>query len=140
MGKAPINNMAGEYLEKLSALIKKAVPNQLKSIKLECRHFFSGAALYANGKICVTLTPKGFAIKLPENIRKKLLKEGKAKKLRYFPKAPVKKDYVILPKAMTDDLKSLRYYIKISIKNNIKEEIKRNDFQIWRRLWYMMGI
>ena len=122
MGKAHINNMAKKYLEKLLPLIKKGVPNQLKSIKLECKHFFSGAALYANGKICATLTPKGFAIKLPENIRKKLLIEKKAKKLRYFPKAPIKKDYVILPKAITDDLKSLRYYIKISIKNTIKEE------------------
>ena len=120
--------MAKEYLEKLSALIKKVVPNQLKNVKLECKHFFSGAALYANGKICVTLTPKGFAVKLPEKNREKLLKEGKAKKLRYFPKAPIKKDYVILPKAMTNDLKILRYYIKMSIKNITKEglPLKRN--------------
>ena len=129
MEKAPINNMAREYLEKLSTLIKKAVPNQLKSIRLECKHFFSGAALYANGKICVTLTPKGFAVKLPENIRKKLLKEGKAKKLRYFPKAPVKKEYVVLPNAITDDLKILRHYIKMSIKNITKERAK-NDLQM----------
>ena len=115
MEKAPINNMAKEYLEKLSTLIKKIVPNKLKSIKLECKHFFSGAALYANGKICTTLSPKGFAIKLPENIRKKLLKEKKAKKLRYFPKAPIKKGYVVFSKSLSDDLKSLRYYIKISI-------------------------
>ena len=45
----------------------------------------------------------------------KLLKEGKAKKLRYFLKAPIKKDYVVLSKAMSDDLKSLCYYIKMSI-------------------------
>ena len=121
MGKAHINNMVKKYLEKLSSLIKKAVPNQLKSIKLECKHFFSGAALYANGKICATLTPKGFAIKIPENIRKKLLKESKAKKLRYFPKAPIKKDYILLPNAMTDDLKILRHYIKMSIKNITKK-------------------
>ena len=114
--------MAKKYLEKLSSLIKKIVPNQFKSIKLECKHFFSGAALYANGKICATLSPKGFAIKLPKNIRKKLLKEGKAKKLRYFSKAPVKKDYIILPNAITDDLKALRHYIKMSIKNITKEK------------------
>ena len=124
MGKAQINNMAKEYLEKLSTLIKKAVPNKLKNIKLECKHFFSGASLYSNGKICATLTPKGFAIKLPENIRKKLLKDGKAKKLRYFPKAPIKKDYAILSKELTDDLKILRYYIKMSI-NFMKEETKK---------------
>ena len=117
--------MAKKYLEKLSSLIKKDSANQLKSIKLECKHFFSGAALYANGKICATLTPKGFAIKLPENIRKKLLKEKKAKKLRYFPKAPIKKGYVVLSKELTDDLKILRYYIKMSIKNITKERTKK---------------
>ena len=121
--------MAKEYLEKLSSLIKKQVPSQHKNVKFECKHFFSGAALYANGKICVTLTPKGFAIKLPENIREKLLKEGKAKKLRYFPKAPIKKDYIVLSNPMTDDLKILRHYIKISIRNITKESTK-NDFQI----------
>ena len=117
--------MAKKYLEKLSTLIKKAVPNQLKSIKLECRHFFSGAALYANGKICVTLTPKGFAIKLPGKNIEKLLKEKKAKKLRYFPKAPIKKDYAVLSKSMYDDLKILRHYIKMGIKNITKERTKK---------------
>lgn len=118
--------MTKEYLEKLSELTKWTSFSGFKEIKLEVKHFFSGAALYANGKICATLTPKGFAINLPKNIRDKLLKEGKAKKLRYFPKAPIKKDYVILPKAMTDDLKILSYYIKMSINNVIKEGIK-ND-------------
>ena len=117
--------MTKKYLEKLSSLIKKTVPNPLKNIKLECKHFFSGAALYANGKICATLTPKGFAIKLPEKNIKKLLTEGKAKKLRYFPKAPIKKEYIVLPNAMTDDLKILRHYIKMSIKNITKERTKK---------------
>ena len=92
--------MTKEYLEKLTELTKRASLREFKDIKLEVKHFFSEAALYANGKICATLTPKGFAIKLPETNKDKLLKEGKAKKLRYFSKAPIKKDYVILPKAM----------------------------------------
>lgn len=117
--------MSKEYFKKLSELTKRTSYSGFKDIKLEVKHFFSGAALYANGKICATLTPKGFAIKLPENNRDKLLKEGKAKKLRYFPKAPIKKDYVILPKAMTDNLKIFGYYIKISINNVIKEGIKK---------------
>ena len=117
--------MAKEYLEKLSELTKRTSLRGLKDTKLEVKHFFSGAALYSNGKICATLTPKGFAIKLPEKNREKLLKEGKAKKLRYFSKAPIKKDYILLPKAMTDDLKILRYYIKMSIKHLTKEGIRK---------------
>lgn len=80
--------------------------------------------LFANGKICATLSPTGFAIKLPEKNREKLLNEEKAKKLRYFSKAPIKKDYIILSKAMTDDLKVLCYYINMSIKHITKERIR----------------
>ena len=117
--------MVREYLEKLSELTKRTSLRGLKDIKLEVKHFFSGAALYVNGKICATLTPKGFALKLPEKNREKLLKEGKAKKLRYFPKAPIKKDYILLPKAINDDLEIFSYYIKMSIKNIIKEGIRK---------------
>ena len=116
--------MAKEYLERLSELMKRVAPSGFSNVKLECKHFFIGAALYANGKICATLTPKGFAVKLPEKNIEKLLKEGKAKKLLYFPKAPIKKNYAILPKAMSNDLKSLRYYIKMSIEYVTKKGIK----------------
>ena len=116
--------MAKEYLERLSKLIEQVATSQSSYVKLEVKHFFSGAAVYVNEKIFMTLTPVGLAIKLPEKNIEKLLKEGKAKKLRYFPKAPIKKDYAILPKAMSNDLKSLRYYIKMSIEHVTKKVIK----------------
>ena len=116
--------MAKEFLERLSELMKQAAPSGFSYVKLEVKHFFSGAAVYVNEKIFMTLTPVGLAIKLPEKNRKKLLKERKAKNLRYFPKAPIKKDYVILPKAMSNDLKSLRYYIKMGIEHVTKKGIK----------------
>ena len=114
--------MTKEYLDSLSELMKRVAPSGFSHVTLEYRHFFSGAALYANGKICATLTPKGFAIKLPEKNREKLLKEGKARKLRYFPKAPIKKDYILLSNAVFDDLKSLRSYIKMSVEYVMKKK------------------
>ena len=107
--------MAKEYLEKLSELMKQAALGRFKNVKLEIKHFFSGAAVYANGKICMTLTPVGFAIKLPEKSQNILMNEKGAKHLRYFPKGPVKKDYVVLPKAMLKDMKTLRHLVKVSI-------------------------
>ncbi len=94
--------MAKEFLEKLSAIvgkpmIDKAISDRFPGVTLECRHFFSGAALYADGRICITLTPVGLAMKLPEASGAKLLKSGKAEPLRYFPKSPVKKGYVLFP-------------------------------------------
>lgn len=107
--------MAKEYLEKLSSLMEQATARRFKDVDIECKHFFSGAAVYADGRICISLTPVGFAIKLPENSRDLLLKEKGTKSLCYFSKGPIKKDYVVLPKAMLNDIKVLRSWVKITV-------------------------
>ena len=58
--------MAEKYLKELIEVIGKV---HFKDVSLECKHFFSGAAGYINGKICMSLTPAGFALKLPEESR-----------------------------------------------------------------------
>ena len=63
----------------------------------------------------MSLTPVGFAIKLPEESRNILIQEQGARPLRYFPKGPIKKDYVVLPKAVLDDIKALRNWVKVSV-------------------------
>ena len=107
--------MAKVYLERLSELMNRATAGKFKSVDLECKHFFSGAAVYANGSICITLTPVGFALKLPEESRNALMRDKGAKQLRYFPKGPLKKDYVVLPEAMLKDMKTLRHWVEVSI-------------------------
>ena len=105
--------MAKEYLEKLKSIIDQITTKNV-DIGLEIKHFFSGAAVYANGNICISLTPIGFAIKLPEKLRNELMKERGVKPLRYFSKGHVKKEYVILPNRIVDDKKLLRKLIKKS--------------------------
>ncbi len=107
--------MAKEYLEKLSVFIEKATSDLSENINLECKHFFSGAALYAEEKICISLTPVGLAIKLPEETKDKLLKNKKAVPLRYFPKGPIKKGYVLFPGGVAKGDKTLHKYVKESI-------------------------
>ena len=55
-------------------------------------------------------------MKLPEESRNFLMKQKSAKPLRYFPKGPVKKEYVLLPQAMLKDKKALRYWVGKSIR------------------------
>ena len=107
--------MAKEYLEKLTEILKRATSRRFSNVKFECKHFFSGAAVYADGRICMSFTPAGFAIKLPENQRDILLQKRGTKCLRYFPKAPIKKDYVLLPVSMINDTKELRMLVKLTI-------------------------
>ena len=84
--------MAQPYLDQ----IKKLVSNiDLGDSDIECKHFFSGAAVYANGKIVASLSPKGPAFKLTETRCTEVLSKGVAIPLRYFEKSPVKRGYVL---------------------------------------------
>ena len=120
--------MAQEYLERLNALIGRLSTGGLKGVKLECRHFFSGAAVFAEGRICMSWTPVGFAIKLPETSRSALVNQQGAKYLRYFPKGPIKKDYVVLPNSMLQEMRTLGRLAKTSAEyaRSLPAPIKKN--------------
>jgi len=107
--------MAKEYLEQLSTIMNRATSRRFENVNIVCKHFFSGAAVFADGSICISLTPAGFAIKLPEEQRKILLQKRGTKSLRYFPKSPIKKDYVVLPDSMLKDIKMLRCWVKLTV-------------------------
>ncbi len=106
--------MAEPYLSDLSRIIERLEPIPLENVTLETKHFFSGAALYANGKICASLSPAGFAVKLPEVIRQALISEGNADEFRFFEKGPIKREYAVLSDAIIQDEKALRRLIEIS--------------------------
>ena len=127
--------MAQKYLERLNALIERLPSGSLKGVKLECKHFFSGAAIYAEGRICMSWTPVGFAIKLPETSRSALVNQQGAKYLRYFPQGPIKKDYVVLPESMLNEIRTLGRLAKTSIKYvlSLPAPIKKKKSPITRR-------
>jgi TfoX/Sxy family transcriptional regulator of competence genes len=115
--------MAEPYLEMLSGAITSLELTTLEGVTLECRHFFSGAALYANGKICASLTPAGFGLKLPVEVRDCLIQAGEGTELRYFEKAPVKKGYVALSQPVVDDRERLKSLLGISIDYVLGREV-----------------
>ncbi len=108
--------MAQPYLDQLAQDLRKWKPTRLNGVKLECKHFFSGAALYANGKIAASLTPAGLALKLPEAKRLDLFRSRKARRLRYFTKGPVKKDYAVLSRSTASDVSEVRRLLNASIR------------------------
>jgi TfoX/Sxy family transcriptional regulator of competence genes len=87
--------MATTYLKLLSRLVADLKIGEQVDLELEVKHFFSGAALYANNSICASWSPVGLAFKLPENEVTRLIASGNARPLRYFAKGPVKKDYAL---------------------------------------------
>jgi len=49
-----------------------------RSAHLRCKHFFAGAALYADGKICALLLPDGLACKLGQPRCAELISDQRA--------------------------------------------------------------
>ena len=106
--------MAEPYLKDLKSIVQAADVSRGGAVEILCKHFFSGAAAYVDGRIFMTLTPVGLALKLPENDRNSLFDQG-AKRLKYFPNAPEKKDYVLLPSHSIGDDGVLNRLISCSI-------------------------
>lgn len=107
--------MAKIYLEKLQDMLGPVGARLPAGVELEIKHFFSGAACYAGGSICITLTPVGLAMKLSEADRAAARKAG-GRALRYFPNGPIKKDYVVLPGKIRGNTRSLRAWARKSIR------------------------
>ena len=106
--------MAEPYLRDLQDLLAAAAPKGGRVVTVTCKHFFSGAAAYVDGYIFMSFTPVGLALKLPEAARAELRKQS-AKPLRYFPKGPIKKDYVVMPKRLAGNAAALSPWIAQSI-------------------------
>lgn len=109
--------MAQPYLDRLAAKLGEARPSKPRNVLVECKHFFSGAALYADGKIFASLTPAGFAIKLPEHTRAALIRARRGRPLRYFTGGPIKKEYVVLSRATAADHHAVRELLRVSMRH-----------------------
>jgi TfoX/Sxy family transcriptional regulator of competence genes len=107
--------MAEPYLDHLSHMVDRLELPQTPGVTLESKHFFSGAALYANGKICASLSPMGLAVKLPADIREELISEGKGTEFRFFASGPIKREYVALSETIIQDDEALGEILSTSV-------------------------
>jgi TfoX/Sxy family transcriptional regulator of competence genes len=105
--------MAQPYLDQLQTLLDKS---ELDAENIECKHFFSGAAMYCDSKICASLSPKGLAFKLGDRASAKLIDSGQAQPLRYFAKSPIKRGYVLFPDYAKMSQKKINGYIRKCLK------------------------
>ena len=106
--------MVAAHLDALRSLLAAVSPKLDREVVTECKHFFSGAAAYANGRIFMSLTSVGLALKLPAEPQAELTRRG-AKPLRYFPQGPIKKDYVVVPDEIVRDAGALAPWVAKSI-------------------------
>jgi TfoX/Sxy family transcriptional regulator of competence genes len=98
----------------------KHVPSELQKalqaaaptgIELLFKPMFGGIGVYADGRMFCSLSNVGLALKFGEADREALLKLKGAKPLQYEPNSPPSKSYVLVPKAMLKDRKTLQAWI-----------------------------
>ncbi|MDO9460772.1 MAG: TfoX/Sxy family protein [Alphaproteobacteria bacterium] len=106
--------MTANYVQELQTIINQLITDDGGLTAVDCKRFFNGAATYIDGKIFMTLTPVGLALKLPADVRTELMTKG-AKPLQYFPKAPIKREYVIVPDKIAMDDAVLAPLVRKSI-------------------------
>ena len=109
--------MAQPYLDRLTAVFAECKPSKPRGVRVECKHFFGGAALYAHGAIFASLTPAGFAIKLPERQSTTCRSQPPGRRLRSFKGGPVKREYVVLSRATATDHEALRPLLRAGIRH-----------------------
>lgn len=102
--------MAKAYFDKLSKLLGECAVSKVTGAPIDVKHFFSGAALYANNTICASLTPVGLAFRLAENEMGALIDAGKAVPLKYFPKGHIKRGYVLFENPDLDNTEKWSVY------------------------------
>jgi len=87
--------MSKLYFEKLSGLISALDFGAELKAELTVKHYFNGAAVYADKSMCASWSPVGLAFKLPTTEVAELIANGQAKPLKYFAKGRIKKGYVL---------------------------------------------
>jgi TfoX/Sxy family transcriptional regulator of competence genes len=92
----------------LRKIVEKAAPLE---IELRFKPMFGGIGAYAFGRMCMSLSDVGLALKLGEAGRQALLRLKGAKPLQYEPDAPPSKSYVVVPDRMLSDPKTLQSWI-----------------------------
>ena len=108
--------MAEPYLAQLNEILDEIGGPPNPGVILEARHFFSGAALYANQKICASLSPAGLALKLPEDQRNRLCEEEQATEFRFFPSGPVKREYALISEKLVKNPTQLKDLLAVCVR------------------------
>ena len=106
--------MTQPYVTQLKALIERVDPTWPPNATIEVKHFFGGAAAFVEGRIFMSLTKVGLALKLPQRVRLKLFESGNASELRYFSKSPVKKQYALMSDQYVHEAKPAKLWIETS--------------------------
>ena len=109
-------DMKNKYLGGVTKLLKQTRPRLAVRHRLEFKNVFGAVGGYINGRIFISCGKFGVALRLPSKTLDDLFQEKAVKRLKYFPKGHIKKEYAVLPKQTLQNKRRLRKLVDESIK------------------------
>lgn len=110
--------MAHPYFGQLQELLADI---RFGDCEVVCKHFFGGAAVYANGKMVASLSPKGLAFKLSAARCTEMLAKGVAEPLCYSERSPAKRQYILFEDSDSLNEHELEAYFQECISTSIND-------------------
>ncbi len=112
--------MENKYQSEITVLLKQVRPRLSTTHQLEFKNVFGAVGGYINGHIFISCGKFGVALRLPPETLDQLFHEKKAKRLKYFPKGHIKKEYAVLSKQVLENKQRLKKLVDESIKFVVK--------------------
>ena len=95
--------MKNKYAGRIATLLDQARPKLAATHRIEFRDVFGAVGGYADGRIFISCGTFGIALRLPPNVLEVLFEEQGARRLRYFLKGHIKKEYAVIPGRILKD-------------------------------------
>lgn len=108
--------MENKYLNEIIALLKQVRPKLSTIHRLEFKNVFGAVGGYVDGHIFTSCGKFRVAFRLPPETLEKLFKGKNAKRLKYFRKGHIKKEYAVLSKQTLKNKHQLKKLMDESIK------------------------
>ena len=107
--------MKSNHLDKLTEILKQARPRLAFTHQLKFKNVFGAVGGYVNGNIFISCGKFGVALRLPPEVLESIFKEKGVKRLKYFSKGHIKKEYAVLPERISRNKKQFKKLLDESI-------------------------
>lgn len=118
--------MSKHYVDKLTGLISTLDFGDELGAELTVKHYFNGAAVYADKTMCASWSPVGLAFKLAPVEVTELIASGQAKPLKYFAKGRIKKGYALFDDPQSKQKPALKAYFLKAANQATSNQVQNN--------------
>ena len=108
--------MKSTYAGRITALLDQVRPELAAAHRIELKNVFGAAGGYVDGRIFISCGQFGIALRLPPSILEELFQEQGARRLRFFPKGHIKKEYAVIPGRILKDASEMGRLLDESVR------------------------